>query len=686
MSKSKVEAAMTSDKAANDKVKVVFTPSGRQGYVPVGTSVLTAARQLGVDIDSVCGGRAMCGRCQVDVGIGEFAKHGLKSGADHLAEVTAVETRYADKRGLIDGRRLSCQAKLLNDAVIDVPPESQVHNQLVRKEADGRSIEMDPIVRLCFVEVREPDMHEPSGDLRRLIEALEGQWPDRVTGDITCDLNVIQRLQPILRQGKWHVTVALRDGHQIVAIWPGLKDQIAGVAIDVGSTTMSAHLCDMVTGAVLASTGAMNPQIRFGEDLMSRVSYGIMNLGGAAEMTKAVIAGLQTLIDVAAKQAGLSGKDIVELVLVGNPVMHHLLLGIDPVELGGAPFALAVDAAMDVRAVELGLAINPGGRIYILPCIAGHVGADAAAVVLAEAPQKADEMTLIVDVGTNAEIVVGNKDRLLAASSPTGPAFEGAQISSGQRAAPGAIERIRIDKDTLEPKFRVIGVDLWSDEDGFDAAVDKTGVTGICGSGIIEVLGEMYLAEIITMDGVIDGSKAAQNSRIEADDRTFSYRITDTVSVTQNDVRAIQLAKAALYAGFRLLMDKINIRKVDRVVLAGAFGTHIDPKYAMILGMIPDCLLANVSAAGNLAGAGARMALLNQAARRDIEAVVRQIEKIETAVEASFQDHFVKAMAIPHKSDPYANLAAAVDLPVRILSDEDAPALAGGRRRGGRRR
>lgn len=419
---------------------------------------------------------------------------------------------------------------------------------------------------------------------------------------------------------------------------------------------------------------------------MSRVSYGIMNLGGAAEMTKAVIAGLQTLIDGAAKQAGLSGEDIVELVLVGNPVMHHLLLGIDPVELGGAPFALAVDAAMDVRAVELGLAINPGGRIYILPCIAGHVGADAAAVVLAEAPQKADEMTLIVDVGTNAEIVVGNKDRLLAASSPTGPAFEGAQISSGQRAAPGAIERIRIDKDTLEPKFRVIGVDLWSDEDGFDAAVDKTGVTGICGSGIIEVLGEMYLAEIITMDGVIDGSKAAQNSRIEADDRTFSYRITDTVSVTQNDVRAIQLAKAALYAGFRLLMDKINIRKVDRVVLAGAFGTHIDPKYAMVLGMIPDCLLANVSAAGNSAGAGARMALLNQAARRDIEAVVRQIEKIETAVEASFQDHFVKAMAIPHKSDPYANLAAAVDLPVRILSDEDAPALAGGRRRGGRRR
>ena len=680
------ETSASKSRPADSDVKIVFTPSGRQGRVPHGTSVLAAARQLGVDIDSVCGGRAMCGRCQVNVGVGEFAKHGIRSGADSLDDVTTVETRYADKRGLAAGRRLSCQAKLCADVVIDVPPESQVHNQLVRKEADGRQIEMDPIVRLCLVEVREPDMHEPSGDLRRLIEAVETQWPERVTGPIQCDLHVIQTLQPILRAGKWRVTVALRNGTDIIAVWPGLKEQVVGVAIDVGSTTMSAHLCDMVTGDVLASTGAMNPQIRFGEDLMSRVSYGIMNPGGAGEMTTAVIGGLQNLIDGAAEQAGLQRDDVVEIVLVGNPVMHHLLLGIDPIELGGAPFALAVDSAVELSAAQIGIVANKGARVYVLPCIAGHVGADAAAVVLAEAPQKSDEMMLIVDVGTNAEIVVGNKQRLLAASSPTGPAFEGAQISSGQRAAPGAIERIRIDKDTLEPRFRVIGVDQWSDEDGFDAAVAKTGITGICGSGIIEVLGEMYLAEVITADGVIDGAKAAKSNRIESDGRTFAYRISDTVSVTQNDVRAIQLAKAALYAGFRLLMDKIDIKSVDRVVLAGAFGTHIDPKYAMVLGMIPDCLLDNVRAAGNAAGVGARMALLNQQARRDIEMVVRDIEKIETAVEPSFQDHFVKAMAIPHKSDPYAKLAAEVALPARILTDEDAPALAGGRRRGGRRR
>ncbi|NBR01683.1 MAG: DUF4445 domain-containing protein [Alphaproteobacteria bacterium] len=667
-------------------IKIVFTPSGRQGHVPAGTTVLQAARTLGVDIDSVCGGRALCGRCQVDVGTGEFAKHGISSGPGSLCGVTAVETRYADKKGLAEGRRLSCQSTLLADVVIDVPPESQVHNQLVRKAADDRQIEMDPIIRLCLVEVREPDMHEPSGDLRRLVEALQTQWPDRVTGEIDCDLHILQQLQPVLRAGKWQVTVALRDGNRIVGIWPGLKERVAGIAIDVGSTTMSAHLCDMVTGDVLASTGAMNPQIRFGEDLMSRVSYGIMNPGGHVEMTEAVIDGLQKLITGAAEQAGMDADDVVEIVLVGNPVMHHLLLGIDPVELGGAPFALAVDTAVEMRASEIGLQVNRGARVYVLPCIAGHVGADAAGVVLAEAPQKGEVNTLVVDVGTNAEIVVGNSKRMLAASSPTGPAFEGAQISSGQRAAPGAIERIRINPETLEPRFRVIGVERWSDEDGFDEAVKSTGITGICGSGIIEVLAEMYLAEILTADGVVNGAKAAISPRIEADGRTFAYRVSDNVVVTQNDVRAIQLAKAALHAGFRLLMDKMALKSVDRVVLAGAFGTHIDPKYAMVLGMIPDCALENVRAAGNSAGTGARMALLNKGARREIEAVVRDIEKIETAVEASFQDQFVKAMAIPHQSEPYEKLSQAVDLPVRELTPDEAPAIESGRRRGGRRR
>ncbi|MGC6537632.1 MAG: ASKHA domain-containing protein [Candidatus Puniceispirillaceae bacterium] len=666
--------------------KVVFTPSGRQGQIAEGTNLLQAARQLGVDVDSVCGGRAMCGRCQVTVGDGAFAKHGISSSKDNLSEASASEARYAEKRKLASDRRLACQCAITGDLVIDVPAESQVHNQLVRKAADNRTITLNPPVRLCYIEVREPDMHEPSGDLRRVIEALHVQWSDRISGDISCDLHVLRELQPALRKGKWAITVALREGNQIIAVWPGLKERILGAAVDVGSTTMSAHICDMNSGEVLASTGIMNPQIRFGEDLMSRVSYGLMNEGGADEMTKAVQEGLQQLIAGGAEQAGMNADDVLEVVLVGNPVMHHLLLGIDPIELGGAPFALAVDTATHLQASDINLALHKGSRVYVLPCIAGHVGADAAGVVLAEAPQTSDKINLLVDVGTNAEIVLGNNKRLLAASSPTGPAFEGAQISSGQRAAPGAIERIRIDAETLEPRFSVIGSDIWSDEDGFAEATSDSGITGICGSGIIEVLGEMYLSGIISEDGVIDGSLSARSDRIIEDGRTFSYRVCDNVTITQNDVRAIQLAKAALHAGFKLLMDKMAIEKVDRVVLAGAFGTHIDPKYAMVLGMVPDCLLDNVVAAGNSAGAGARMALLNSDKRGEIESVVRDIEKIETAVEPAFQDHFVRAMALPHKTDPYEELGKVVSLPPRTLKDNagDAaePTRRGRRRRG----
>ena len=670
-------------------IRIVFTPSGRQGEVLSGTTVLQAARSLGVDIDSVCGGRAMCGRCQVVVGEGDFAKHGIRSSADSVTGRSAVEDRYADKRGLAEGRRLSCQAVLCENVVIDVPAESQVHDQVIRKAADDRIIEVDAPTRLCFIEVREPDMHEPSGDLRRIIEALHEQWPDRLSGEpVTADLHVMRGLQVALRKGKWQVTVALRDGHRIIGVWPGLKEQVVGAAIDIGSTTMSAHLCDMNSGAVLASSGAMNPQIRFGEDLMSRVSYGFLNEGGANEMTDAVREGLQGLLEGAAKQAGVASEDIVEIVLVGNPVMHHLVLGIDPVELGGAPFALAMDESFEVRAGELDLSVHPGARVYVLPCIAGHVGADAAAVALAEDPDASEEISLLIDVGTNAEIICGNSKRLLAASSPTGPAFEGAQISSGQRAAPGAIERIQINPETLEPRYRVIGTDIWSDEEGFAEAIENTGITGICGSGIIEVLAEMYLAGIITEDGEVDGKKASLSPRIEADGRTFRYRVSDTVTITQNDVRAIQLAKAALYAGFRLLMDKLDIDRVDRVVLAGAFGTHIEPKYAMVLGMIPDCLFDKVRAAGNSAGTGARICLLNKGERKRVEDMVRRIEKIETAIEPSFQDHFVKAMAIPHKTDPYELLSQAVDLPPRTLGVGE-PSLedpSSARRRGRRRR
>jgi len=671
----------------NTDALVVFTPSGKRGRFPVGTPVLTAARRLGVDIDSVCGGRSICGRCQVTVSEGAFAKFALTSSTEHLTPVAAEELAYAAKKPMAEGRRLSCCAKLMGDAVIDVPADSQVHRQIVRKRAEARKVTVDPVVTLHYVEVTEPDMYDPSGDLRRVELALETQWD---LHGVDCDLHVLKSLQKALRKGQWKVTVAVREanpgskGGRIVAVWPGFHDAIYGLAVDIGSTTIAAHLCDLHTGNVVASSGIMNPQIRFGEDLMSRVSYVMMNPAGDAEMTQVVREALDHLASEVAKAASVTPADILEATVVGNPIMHHLFLGIDPTELGGAPFALAIDRAVTMRASELDLHLHPGARVYVLPCIAGHVGADTAGVILSESPQVSDELMLVVDVGTNAEIVLGNKNRLLAASSPTGPAFEGAQVSSGQRAAPGAIERLRIDRATLEPKFKVIGCDLWSDERGFAAATEATGVTGICGSGIIEAIGELYLSGILTTDGVIDGGMAAKSPRIVSDGRTFSYLIRDgepTITVTQNDVRAIQLAKAALYAGAKLLMDRYGVNQVDRIVLAGAFGSHIDTTYAMVLGMIPDCPLKKVSAAGNAAGTGARIALVNRAARAEIEAVVRRVEKIETAVEPRFQEHFVEAMAIPHKTAPNPNLAAAVTLPEPKLASPEG----GGERRRRRR-
>ncbi|MFO1468475.1 MAG: ASKHA domain-containing protein [Steroidobacteraceae bacterium] len=638
---------------------IVFTPSGKRGRFPVGTPILQAARSLGVDIDSVCGGRGICGRCQILVSEGEFAKHGIRSSVDSLTPVSEPELRYARRQPMLEGRRLSCSTKLLHDVVIDVPPSSQVHRQVVRKDADTRDIKLHPVVRLHYVEVQEPDMQDPSGDLRRLLDALEFEWR---LSNLECDLTVLQKLQAALRAGQWKVTVAVHAAKQIIGVWPGFHETAFGMAVDVGSTTIAAHLCDLLSGELVAAAGLMNPQIRFGEDLMSRVSYSMMNPGGFVQMTTVVREALSTLAADVAASAKIQVEDILEATIVGNPIMHHLVLGIDPVELGGAPFALAVDQALNVTAKSLDIKIHPNARVYLLPCIAGHVGADTAGMILAERPDLSSEMMLLVDVGTNAEIVLGNRERMLACSSPTGPAFEGAQISCGQRAAPGAIERVRIDPATLEPRYRIIGNEYWSDDPRFGDA----NVTGVCGSGIIEIIAEMYLSGVINQDGVIDGALASRTDRIVATGRTFAYvlkRGEVTLQITQNDVRAIQLGKAALYAGVRLLMEHMGVEAVDRIRLAGAFGSHIDVKYAMILGMIPDCDLSKVGSAGNAAGTGARIALLDSTARPVIEEIVRRVEKIETAIEAKFQAHFVEAMAIPHKTAAYPNLSQAVSLP-----------------------
>ncbi len=654
-----------------DLVDVSFMPSGRRGQVPAGSTVLDAARSLGVDLDSICGGRGICGRCQVELG----ERPGVDAGTDRLSPPGPTETDYRGRRSVGPGRRLGCAARVLRDAVLRVPPDSQVHRQVVRKTVGRPTVPVDPVLLLRYVEVPEPTLSSTVGDLQRLRTALAEQW--ELPG-VTIAPAALAELQPALAAGKRAVTVAVRAESEVVAVWPGLRDTVHGVAFDIGSTTLAGHLCELGSGEVLASAGRMNPQIGYGEDLMSRVSYVLMNPDGAERLTAAVREAMAEMVADLARDAGVEPHSVLEVTLVGNPVMHHLALGLDPRELGTAPFALATTEQVTVPARTLGLDVHPGAQAYAPPCIAGHVGADTAAMVLAEGPHRGSELSLLVDVGTNAEIVLGNDEGLLACSSPTGPAFEGAQVTGGQRAARGAVERVRIDPATLEPRLKVVGCGLWSDDAGFARAVRRTGITGICGSGIIEAVAELFLAGVVTQDGRLVRPEGRDSDRFVEHGRTLGFRLWDdpVLEVTQADVRAIQLAKAALQAGCRLLMDRLGVHEVDRIRLAGAFGSHIDPTYAMVLGLLPDCDLDRVEPAGNSAGTGALMVLLSTAARAEVEQVAAAVDKVETAIEPAFQEHFVQAMGFPHTTIPYPRLAERVTLPVAA-----APAGAAGRRR-----
>jgi uncharacterized 2Fe-2S/4Fe-4S cluster protein (DUF4445 family) len=658
---------------------VIFMPSGRRGRFPEGVTLLEAARELGVGIESICSGRLTCGKCKVRIEEGEFAKHGILSTANHLTPMGEEERALLHSLHAEDCR-LSCTARLTGDVLIYVPEESRAQKQIIRKAATERIIEIDPALRQYYVVVDEAALGEHRGDWGRLQDALQ-----RAAGltDLTIDLHALRKLQPALREGKRGVTVVVWNDHEVIDVRPGYQEGIYGLAVDIGSTTVAAYLCDLRTGEVLATESAMNPQIIYGEDLMSRISYTMMNEDGVEKMHDAIIKALNKLAAQAAHAANLRARDIHEMVVAGNTTMVHLFLGIDPSELGGAPFALANRDAMDIKARDLGLRLHPAANVHVLPSEAGHVGADNVAVLLAEEPHRQDEIELIVDVGTNAEIVLGNRHWLMSASSPTGPAFEGAQISAGMRAAPGAIERVRIDRATGHATFRVIGDERWSNEWNVHASSHLAGkpeylAAGICGSGIIEAVAELFLAGILLPDGRFN--PAHPTDRLVWEGRRAAYILAtpeqtangQPIYVTQDDVRNIQLAKAALYAGAKVLMKRAGIERVDRIILAGAFGSYIDPLYALVLGLIPDCDPQRIVAVGNAAGDGARIALLNRAKRQEAMALAHSVRYVETAVAQDFQEEFVGALHIPHASDPFPHLADLLPAPAAVA--DAAPA------------
>ena len=583
-----------------------------------------------------------------------------------------------------------------------MPEESQTRKQIVRKEAGiTREISVDAAMRLFYVELPEGDLKDHRGDWERLRDELQ-----EVHGleNLNVDWSVLIELQNALAKGRRALTVTVLSEQEVVRVQPGYHEDIYGIAFDVGTTTVAGNLCHLRTGEILGGASRMNPQVPYGEDLMSRVSYAMMHDDGTERMHSVMIDGLNGLIADMCTQAGITTDDVVEVVAVGNTTMHHILLNINPRELGGSPFSLVTHSALDIKARDLGIDICRGGNLHIPPCEAGHVGADNVGVLVAEAPYHQDIRQLIIDIGTNGEILLGNREEVMSASSPTGPAFEGAQILHGMRAADGAIERVRIDPVTLEVQYRIIGKEEWiesaakNEEQRSDSAGAAAGETdlgssvldarearraareallnpelkasGICGSGIIEGVAELFLAGVISPNGrfvALDHPRLRTglgNGRGKAEFVLAWPHETSTgreIVIHSDDIRAIQLAKAALYAGAKLLMRRMGLETVDRVVLAGGFGSYIDPMHAMVLGLIPDCDLSLVSAVGNAAGDGARMILLDREKRAEAQWAARWVTYIETAVEPSFQEDFVVALDFPHATDPFPKLSVLIE-------------------------
>lgn len=644
---------------------LILMPSGRRGAVPAGTTLLEAASGMGVSIESICGGKGTCGKCQVILEEGHFPKYGFDS---HPA---SLNPRTSEEKALLTPdpepfRRLACACKITADLLVTVPEESRGQKQIIRKSAAERPVDLQPALRKVYLELEPARLGDHRGDWGRLQDALESQWG---FSGLEIDLFALQQLQPALQEGDHKLTATLWKDRWVIDLQAGLDDRLYGLAVDLGSTTVAAYLSDLRTGGLLATAGAMNPQVPFGEDLMSRISYCTSNRNGLEKLRDLIREAINSLAAEAARQAGIRSRNIEDIVLVGNTTMIHILLGVSPRELGQAPFSLAIRDPLDLKAIELDLKIHPAARAHLLPAQAGHVGGDNVAVLIAEQPYRSEEAILTVDLGTNAEIVLSAGGQLLSASSPTGPAFEGGQISAGMRAAPGAIERVRIDPITKQPRFQVIGEDSWSDtwQSGANLPLDKQPrhlASGICGSGIIEAVAELYTAGLITSSGQFHPGVPSDRMVWDEEKRVGAYLLAAPeqtamgkgILITQEDVRAIQLAKAALYAGAKLLMEHAGTDRLDRILLAGAFGSYINPWHALVLGLIPDCDPENIYAVGNAAGDGARLASLSLPLREEAARIARRVKYIETAVDPDFQAQFVSAMHLPHSSDPFPHL------------------------------
>lgn len=684
-----------------ETANIIFQPSGRRGKISKNKSLLEAARELGENIESLCGGQGSCGKCRVLVAEGSYPKYGVVSSSNHLSGWKKAEARYINKKEKKRGSRLACCASVQGDALIFVPEESISSKQIVSKRPRPCMIDYDPIVKKYFLKLKPPTNSDVQGDLERLLKALKQQHGLEDLGCDTdmmhsCDIDLLRSLPTRLREQNWEVSVSIWMEREIIRILPGKVSDNYGIAIDIGTTTVVASLVHLNATKILDTQYISNPQIKYGEDVISRINYHSRNPGGLQQMSTDIIEALNRMIEAllystwpqdtdrtpeafdyrkgqhrCRKSKGeflcLVPEDIEDVTIVGNTIMHHILLNIDPKHVALAPFPPVVQKSLNIKAKSMGLNICPSAYVHLLPNEAGFVGADNVAVLMAEAPYKNDQIQLIIDIGTNGELVLGNKERLLSTSCATGPAFEGAEITFGMRASPGAIERIAIDPETHEVVYKVVGHDAWSNY----VRPGDLKVRGICGSGIMDLLAELYRSGIITKSGSFQQNQKSSRFRFNTDTKLREFVIAwagetaigKDITITQKDVRQIQLAKAAIYTGCKLLMREWGTERVDVVKIAGGFGIHVDPVKTLIMGMIPDCDPHQIIPIGNAAGAGALGTLLNRELRAEADWVARMVEYVDLTSLKDFKTEFIEALHIPHKKDPFPHLAS-------ILSSE----------------
>jgi uncharacterized 2Fe-2S/4Fe-4S cluster protein (DUF4445 family) len=635
---------------------VIFQPYGRRGDVPSGTSLLEAGQKLGISIRSDCGGGGTCGKCKVQV----VSENRPPAKQTVLSPLTAEELEYLTAEEIDRGFRLACQAYVLANVLISIPEESRELNQIILESGVKRTLHLNPAVRAYAVHCPAGSLTNQTADWERVKFELEHNH--NLPQILIIDYSALISLPDVLRKQNGEVTLYVWENKEVIGVQAGLESLNLGVAIDLGSTTVVAYLCDLTNGKVLGIESIVNPQVKYGEDVLARITYALNGPESLNDLHNIIIDGINSLIKKLNNHTHTAAADIHDVVIVGNTVMHHLLLKINPQYLGRLPFLAAIQSAVDLRARDLGIQINPGGKIYILPNEGGFVGADNVADLIAEEPYNGDKLKLIIDIGTNGEIALANRKILAVTSCATGPAMEGAQIKFGMRAATGAIERVTIDPENLKTDYKVIGKDEWASEN------PATEARGICGSGIIDIVAELFKSGVINKTGKFVMSAPSARLR-KNDDGKIEFVIAwkeetaigKDITITQGDIRAIQLAKAALYTGAKYLMSKYNIEKVDEIILAGAFGNYIKPENALLLGMFPDCPLEDIIAVGNAAGDGAKSALLDVDKRFEAQEIARRSVLVETAVETDFQAQFAYAIYIPHAKDNFPQLKSILE-------------------------